>query len=259
MPSPLSSNKLSVAIAQGQWDAARTILREDEKLAAHRAPAPSFFGDGKTSDIFPIHQAVMSRAPADFLEELIRAHPRGVGKEESAYRRTPLHIACRNLSSGEVIFTLLHHDKEAAAHQDNMGRIPLHYALSNGGTVEMVRALVEASPNTVTATDRAGWTPLHVACNQHCTLDIVEYLLKQDPEGVILRTNCGSDPVGLVTKADSPDKEKILEILKAEENKQSKKTEYVRIRNAEKKMSEKDKNAATVRKVSNRASIRKVD
>eukprot|EP00957_Ditylum_brightwellii_P013427 1013824-Ditylum_brightwellii.AAC.1 len=108
-----------------------------------------------------------------------------------------------------------------------MGRIPLHYALSNGDSLEIVEKLLKASPISVGATDNGGWTPLHVACNVGLSFDVVKTLVEADKEGVITRTNNGSNPVILATKANSPDKERVLEYLKKEEDEINKKTEFI--------------------------------
>uniref|UniRef100_A0A6U4A9D2 Uncharacterized protein n=2 Tax=Ditylum brightwellii TaxID=49249 RepID=A0A6U4A9D2_9STRA len=254
----LGSNKLTLLVSEGKWDMAMQLIREEPNLVKERSPCPGFFGDGKVSDVFPIHQAVASFAPTNFLEQLLQIHPTSIVKEESAYRRTPLHIACKNGSSVETISFLLRQNKDCAARQDSMGRIPLHYALSNGDSLEIVEKLLKASPISVGATDNGGWTPLHVACNVGLSFDVVKTLVEADKEGVITRTNNGSNPVILATKANSPDKERVLEYLKKEEDEINKKTEFIRIRNAERKATEKEKNALTVRKVGKRGSVREL-
>eukprot|EP00586_Coscinodiscus_wailesii_P012670 CAMPEP_0172514370 /NCGR_PEP_ID=MMETSP1066-20121228/259637_1 /TAXON_ID=671091 /ORGANISM="Coscinodiscus wailesii, Strain CCMP2513" /LENGTH=86 /DNA_ID=CAMNT_0013295009 /DNA_START=212 /DNA_END=469 /DNA_ORIENTATION=- len=83
---------------------------------------------------------------------------------ESVYDRLPLHIACLNNASFEVIELLLSYYVYGARKQDNEGRLPLHYALSNMASTEVIEALINAFPEGATTADIRGWYPIHVAC-----------------------------------------------------------------------------------------------
>mmetsp|Transcript_25178 Transcript_25178/g.33409 ORF Transcript_25178/g.33409 Transcript_25178/m.33409 type:complete len:260 (-) Transcript_25178:181-960(-) len=258
----MPTKKFIEHMAKGQWVSATELLQQDSLLAHGRYTYDHVYGvESQPTSIFAIHQAVACHAPVTFIEALIKAYPKGVHKEDTAFQRVPLHIACRNKSSKETIELLLEYGEEAAAHQDNLGRIPLHYALSHGASVDLVMSLLMASPNSTCATDKAGWTPLHVACNQGSPFSVIEALVREDPKSVIYKTDSnGSTALTLATKCtSSPDKENILNLLQKKESEMVDKTEYVRIRDAEEKAASlKQKDRLTVRKCSKRDSVRAV-
>lgn len=231
----VGSNKLNQCMATGDWDQATALLQSDHTLATGRTPAPGFFGDQKTSDIFPIHQAIVSNAPISFLKLLINAYPKGLGKEESAYRRTPLHIACRNRLPQESIDLLIKHNPDAAGSQDNLGRVPLHYALSNGASLELVDSLITAFPLCPRAPDHNGWIPLHVACNQGASDDIITALVETYPEGTVLTNKSGHDAAAIAEKSEAPNSDNIVTLLQKIAHEESHKTELLRLRRAEQK------------------------
>lgn len=74
--------------------------------------------------------AVMSDPPLEILHLIIKLNP-GASLEQDDYGSTPLHLACLNGASSDVIRILLEHDNgiSAAVPDDMDRRVPLHHAV----------------------------------------------------------------------------------------------------------------------------------
>src|SRR3569832_1435893 len=133
--------------------------------------------------------------------------------QESAYKRLPLHSACRRNANPVVVQLLLDAYPHATLVPDNLGRLPLHYALSNGADPLIVNLLLDRGPNACQGVDSRGWTPLHVACSVGASMPVIQRLMELYPEAVIFRTDKGSSPAALLAK-DCVNRADVKEMLR---------------------------------------------
>lgn len=133
--------------------------------------------------------------------------------KESVYDRIPLHTACMNNASDDVIKLLLVYYPEGAKVADNDGRLPLHYALSNSATVEVVKTLLKAHPLAVQEADTNGWLPIHVACCRGASAEVVHMLLKEFPETALCRTKKDTTPEMFVKKLHYRNEDEVSNVL----------------------------------------------
>mmetsp|Transcript_18492 Transcript_18492/g.40242 ORF Transcript_18492/g.40242 Transcript_18492/m.40242 type:complete len:260 (+) Transcript_18492:221-1000(+) len=218
IPSPVGSNDLTKLLDSEQWELATQQCQAHPNEACGWSTRPGFFEGIKTSDVLPIHIACSRRPTSQIIDALYEANAHGFRAKETAYRRLPLHIACRSDASPEVIKRLLHYYSDAAAVDDSLGRLPLHYRLSNGADPTAVDALLEACPGGARAFDKRGWLPVHVACSVGASLHVVKELVEAYPASVLLTTNKGSTPLKCMNMAlHSPHKDAVAAYLKQKE------------------------------------------
>lgn len=73
--------------------------------------------------------------------------------------------------------------------QDQVGRLPLHNACSNQASLEVIQYLVEEYPEGVIETTMRGSIPLLCACESgHYDPRVISYLIDQDPESILFNT-----------------------------------------------------------------------
>lgn len=216
--SPIGSNDLTKLLDSEQWELAAQQCQTHPNEAGAWSTRPGFFEGIKTSDVLPIHIACSRRPTTHLIDALYEANAHGFRAKETAYRRLPLHIACRSDASAEVIQRLLHYYSDAAAVDDQLGRLPLHYRLSNGADATAIDALLEACPGSARAFDKRGWLPIHVACSVGANLHVVKELIEAYPASVLLATNKGSTPRKCMNMAShSPHKDEVVAYLKQKE------------------------------------------
>mmetsp|Transcript_3381 Transcript_3381/g.9622 ORF Transcript_3381/g.9622 Transcript_3381/m.9622 type:complete len:248 (+) Transcript_3381:275-1018(+) len=192
--SPLGSNDLVKLVDNEQWELAIQQSNNNRHLAEAWSARPGFFEGIKTSDVLPIHIACARRPTVEVIDALYEANRMSLRQKESAYRRIPLHIACRSDASPDVVRRLLECYPDGAAADDNLGRLPIHYRLSNGADNGTIDALLKACPGSARAFDRRGWLPLHVAASVGASPHIIQSLVEAYPDAVLLATNKGSTP-----------------------------------------------------------------
>ena len=192
--SPLGSNDLVKLVDNEQWELAVQQSNSNRHLAEAWSARPGFFEGIKTSDVLPIHIACARRPTVEVIDALYEANRMSLRQKESAYRRIPLHIACRSDASPDVVKRLLKYYPEGAAADDSLGRLPIHYRLSNGADDETIDALLKSCPGSARAFDRRGWLPLHVAASVGASPHVIQSLVEAYPDAVLLATNKGSTP-----------------------------------------------------------------
>jgi ankyrin repeat protein len=74
---------------------------------------------------------------------------------------------------------------------DSVGLLPLHYACRNTASLQVVQFLSEQWLEALTKTDVDGSLPLHLACKNKATLDVVGLLVDQWPEAVTIMDSDG--------------------------------------------------------------------
>ena len=93
------------------------------------------------------------------IEALLNAYPEGcIAKDGSG--SYPLHLACANVQSSKIIFTLLKRAIKASKAKDDIGRLPLHLACVNGADPAVIKALLDAYPTSCTVKDYNGHTAM---------------------------------------------------------------------------------------------------
>ena len=93
------------------------------------------------------------------------------------YGSTPLHWACENGASVEVVQYLI--SKGVKVNQPNKGGwTPLHYACANGASLEVVKLLISKGANIHQKNDESE-TPLHYACENGAPLEVVQLLISK--------------------------------------------------------------------------------
>ena len=230
----LGRNLLTNSIANGDWQKAKELVQENGHLVRKWTVAPSLSGGVHASDILPIHQACkMDGVNVPFLEALLFAYPKSIQKRETAFKRTPLHIALRARAPDEVILFLLNKYPKGAAIQDVLGRVPLHYAISSHASVFIIQTLIKACRSAACAVDNLGWTPLHVAANVARSSEMVETLIATAVETVVSRTKKGNTPLMCANMSDGPFRDLIIAILNVEEQKFAKTAFFQNFREAE--------------------------
>jgi len=118
----------------------------------------------------------------------------------------PLHSACRDGASLDVIKYLVEEEKEPLNKADNDGFYPLHYSCRGGASLDVIKYLV-LSPKRLTSirtsrkrkaltqplleesdgdlkelldkADRYGSYPLHLACHGGASLEVIKYLVEE--------------------------------------------------------------------------------
>jgi len=66
---------------------------------------------------------------------------------------------------------------DAAVEKDERGSTPLHYACSDKVSLDVVAVLVKVWPDAVKEKNYSGWTPLHEACLNGSPLEVTALLL----------------------------------------------------------------------------------
>lgn len=166
-----TSNKTGAAIES--MTLTRLIERRDWNSICGRASqrsgeaaAPRDVGDGE-GGLLPLHRACAAgssggSAPRHAIESLLKAYPTGA-KTVSEKGDLPLHIACKQRASLDVVQVLMEAYPLGASTRDDRGRLPVHLACISGTTISILEALLRASPGTSEMTDGAGRTPLMYA------------------------------------------------------------------------------------------------
>lgn len=129
------------------------------------------------------------------METLLKVYPSAASKRDSLFKRLPLHVACLNGASSDVIRELLVVHKDGAQDKMKDGQLPLHYACGSGASRDVISELLRAYPEGARCQDNNGWLPIHLACLQNAPSDVIELLLKIYPESVAIRTSRGNTPM----------------------------------------------------------------
>lgn len=112
----------------------------------------------------------------------------------------PLHHACANGASPEVIKILVDAYPAGKITQDKQNRTPLHfYATRNSDNPAAMAANAELLSDTgaATLTDRSGMLPIHYACAYGTHVVVLKALAKVDPSSLTARENNGRTPMHL--------------------------------------------------------------
>ena len=120
----------------------------------------------------PLHHACANGASPEVMQVLIDAYPEAKIVQDHQ-NRTPLHFfATRNLDNpaAMALNAELLSDTGAAALTDRSGMLPMHYAAAYGTHANVLKALAKAHSPSLTAVENNGRTPMHLAMvNAHRT------------------------------------------------------------------------------------------
>jgi len=129
---------------------------------------------------------------------------------------TPLHYACENKPTVEVIQTLIEANGPALERrQEPGGQLPLHAACTWGASPDVVRALLAAHPSCAEMKDFLSNLPLHCACYSGADTVVFEALLRVYPQSVWPRNHQGSSAVDIVRRLAHPNRREVLALLES--------------------------------------------
>jgi ankyrin repeat protein len=127
---------------------------------------------------------------------------------------TPLHYACENQPSVEVIKTLIHANPSALERrQEPGGQLPLHAACTWGASSGVIQELLLALPSCAEMKDFLSNLPLHCACYSGADTKVVESLLRVYPQSVWPRNHQGSSAVDIVRRLSHSNRREVLGLL----------------------------------------------
>lgn len=172
----------------------------------HLFLTPSFLPNG--------FKACEHRPPQKVVSELIRINPDSIS-EKNYGGDLPIHIACRDGASDEVIDVILNCDRyECSKVKDCEGRLPLHLAASNSNIcVKTIQNLINVNERATRTPDDFQLLPLHWACSKNASPRIVETLLQAYPYAVEAKDAWERTPLDLAMMSNNPEKAQVVEML----------------------------------------------
>ena len=173
-----------------QWEKVRELLRFDSSYYCSQV-------DENGLSVLAI--AASSFAPLDIVDSIIKSHPESTSLTDE-YGATPLHFACLNGTTPDVVRLFLQHDLNSIKIVDNSNYSVLHHA------VEYVCLLIENRHRSKSSGD--GST---IGTEFSDYLEIIKLLCKAAPEMVHCVTNDNNDtpldiPQSVLTSYTSIDK-----------------------------------------------------
>jgi hypothetical protein len=213
IPSFRKKKTLSQIIMNEDWTKLQFECAAHSKRAKVKTKLAGFYDGTYDARLLPLHQMCSLDPPKKALTAMIEANPRAVWKREHTFERLPLHIACINSASDDVILSLLSYYKQAAEDKDIAGRVPLHYACCNDVSINVIKALLEAYPEATITKDDTGWLPVHVACSSGASLEVIRALLLARPQTIIAKTKKGSTPLMCSKQGNCHNMTKVISFL----------------------------------------------
>jgi len=133
------------------------------------------------SRYLPIHSACALDPPVSFINSILLAYPEGV-KALDDQGMTPLHYACSNMASKEVIQILLKFYPDSInLVEPSTGRYPLHLAVYWGqSSLDVLKLLLEHDRKILSTKDIEGNIPLELAINSEYKSKEVIALLQRE-------------------------------------------------------------------------------
>ena len=183
-------------IVDQTWDLVRRWLWAHES-PQERAAAAYVRGQAEAT---PLHLICkLNNPPTDIVHDIVEAAPDIVGWTDS-HGWLPLHHACANGASPEVLQILTSTNPDSKIMQDNQNRTPLHfYATRNSDNPASMAANVALLSDTGAAElpDRGGMLPMHYACAYGTHPAVLKVLADAYPGSLTTKENKGRTPMHL--------------------------------------------------------------
>ena len=127
----------------------------------------------------------------------------------------PIHVACREGASNEVIEELLMGDGyESAQVEDCEGRLPLHLAVGNKTiSLKTIQTLISVYDRAARTPDDFSLLPLHWACSKNSSAQIIEALIQAYPYAIEAEDAWGRTPLTLAKMSKCAGKAQTIELL----------------------------------------------
>lgn len=127
---------------------------------------------------------------------------------------TPLHYACEQNPSLELIRALVNADPSALRRrQEPGGQLPLHAACTWGASIDVIKLLLSACPDSAEACDFLSNLPLHCACYSGADTPVAKALLSLYPQSVWPRNHQGSSALDIARRLGHPNRKEIVGLL----------------------------------------------
>lgn len=168
---PLPEQRQAAAFIRGQYDATPLHLMcklpnpPPDVIAALVDAAPEIASWTDSHGWLPLHHACTNGASPEVMQILIDAFPAGKLQQDNQMR-TPLHFySTRNFNNSAAMAqnAELLADTGAASLCDRGGMYPIHYACAYGTDPAVLEVLTRVHPESLTAKENKGRTPMHLA------------------------------------------------------------------------------------------------
>jgi hypothetical protein len=160
----------------------------------------------------PIHVAANYDA-VDSIKFLLSNSPKGASTmvnrpPADAGGGLPLHIACSNHASIDVMTALLADNFASAKRTDENGDLPLHLLLRCGEEVDpvVVTTLLTCFSGALSRTDMNGDLPLSISIKYQCRPAVINAVLMQYPEAAGALNGYSHSPLFLAFKHNADDR-----------------------------------------------------
>jgi hypothetical protein len=177
-------------LAESTWDAVRRWLWS-HTLPEQRQAAAYIRGQ---YDVTPLHlMCKLPNPPHDIIAALVDVAPE-VASWTDTHGWLPLHHACTNGASPEVMELIIEAFPAGKVQQDNQLRTPLHfYATRNFPNEAQMAANAELLSDSGAAAlcDRGGMLPIHYACAYGTNPSVLEVLARVHPPSLTAKENKG--------------------------------------------------------------------
>jgi ankyrin repeat protein len=197
-----ASSTLHKLIQDRSWNSVEKRIETHPNEVRKAANCDALYDTLKKSKALPLHHAVAMDPPKVVVDKLLSSFDKAIRVTETAYHRTPLHVACMNHARRAIIKTLLEHFPDAAEMRDDMKRLPIHYAIANSASISTLQLLLNQFPDSCKVADHRGWLPLHLACGVRASVHVVELILDCYPSAILTPDDEGLVPLSLAKEKD---------------------------------------------------------
>eukprot|EP00934_Nitzschia_sp_Nitz4_P004966 Nitzschia sp. Nitz4//scaffold54_size114964//41440//44056//NITZ4_003846-RA/size114964-augustus-gene-0.18-mRNA-1//-1//CDS//3329554336//4956//frame0 len=178
------------------WDQVRRWLWAHERQE-DRAAAAYIRGE---AEVTPLHlMCKLNNPPTDIISSIVEAAPE-VASWVDSHGWLPLHHACANGVTTEVLQVLTSAYQEGKVVQDNQNRTPLHfYATRNADNPTAMATNVQILSDSGAAElpDRGGMLPMHYACAYGTNPLVLKVLADAFPDSLAAKESKGRTPMHL--------------------------------------------------------------
>lgn len=187
-------------------DVMARFLNQFPDFPRHARQFDLYAGTCKAEFSYPLHFAVMHKAPIGVLRRLISCFPEALtAKDLRDYYNTdtPLHKVCVERNPDVEVIKLLASPEAARVRDSGLGRLALHAHLRRGDArVDIVRILVQAYPESLKEVENDGNTPLNYFLHSFLGFNFqtLQFLVESAPDAVNQPDNQGFTPLHWATR-----------------------------------------------------------